>query len=175
MKIALVVGHSKNKQGASNKNLNITEFQFNSSLAQGIRDVLIQKDNNIHVDIVYRNTYSGLPKKINDLNPDYVVSLHCNAYNQSASGTETLYYCTSNKGLYMAQRLQKAILEVLKLPNRGVKPRTRKDRGGYLLQKTNAPCVILEPFFIDNDDDLKRAQKIKKELEKAIANTILTF
>jgi len=43
---------------------------------------------------------------------------------------------------------------VLGLPNRGIKPKGTEDRGGYVLRYTNAPCIISEPFFIDNDLDL---------------------
>ena len=40
------------------------------------------------------------------------------------------------------------------LKNRGFKSKTVEDRSGYLLKYTKAPCIILEPFFIDNINDL---------------------
>jgi len=45
-----------------------------------------------------------------------------------------------------------------------------EERGGYLLRYTGAPCVIAEPFFIDNDQDLKKAQQNIVELAGAYAN-----
>ena len=53
-----------------------------------------------------------------------------------------------------------------------MKPKTSKDRGGYLLKYTNAPCVIAESFFIDNDDDLARAQEDLEGLAEAYVRAI---
>ena len=72
----------------------------------------------------------------------------------------------------MAEILQNAMVGYLKLPNRGVKPKTSEDRGGYLLRYTEAPCVIAEPFFIDNNDDLARAQEDLEGLAEAYAGAI---
>ncbi len=72
----------------------------------------------------------------------------------------------------MAEIVLDHLVEYLKLPNRGVKPRSAEDRGGYLLRYTHAPCVIAEPFFIDNDSDLARAQEDIDGLAAVYANTI---
>ena len=61
---------------------------------------------------------------------------------------------------------------MLDLPNRGAKPKTAEDRGGYLLMNTDAPCVIAEPFFIDNNKDLKIAQENKGDLVAAYFSAI---
>ncbi|MDY7034072.1 MAG: N-acetylmuramoyl-L-alanine amidase, partial [Thermodesulfobacteriota bacterium] len=61
---------------------------------------------------------------------------------------------------------------VLGLKNRGLKPKTAEDRGGYLLRNTIAACVIAEPFFIDNNEDLKTAIDKRDLLVKAYANGI---
>ena len=89
-------------------------------------------------------------------------SLHCNAFNGNVSGTEVLYYHRSVKGRDMARILQNRLTGFLGFPDRGIKPRTSEDRGGYLLKYTIAPCVIAEPFFIDNNDDLDR---VKQDLD----------
>jgi len=152
--VAIVVGHSERSQGASNVN-GLTEFEFNQRLAcciksRGIRGADV-------IDVVFRDTYRALPDDINALNPDAIVSLHCNAFNTRVSGTETLYYHSSRSGRRLAELLQVEVATTLELPNRGVKPVDSEGRGGYLLKYTNAPCVIAEPFFIDNPDDLKTA------------------
>lgn len=148
---ALVIGHKKYSPGAVNLASGINEFKFNEQLAieieQRVSDVLIQR--------VYRRTYNTLPLDINELDPDFVISLHCNAFNKTASGTEVLYYHRSKKGKLFADILQKKLVLALSLPDRGIKSRTVEDRGGYLLKQTNAPCLISEPFFIDNDSDLE--------------------
>jgi N-acetylmuramoyl-L-alanine amidase len=113
-----------------------------------------------------------IPQNINTLEPDFIVSLHCNAFNGKVSGTEVLYYHKSERGKKIAETLLNHLVEHLKLPNRGIKPKTTEDRGGYLLCYTNAPCVIAEPFFIDNDDDLARAQEDMDGLVAAYAAAI---
>ena len=147
---------------------NLTEFDFNEHLALGIE----KKVQKTEIQRVYRRTYKELPDDINALDPDFIVSLHCNAFNGKASGTEVLYYHKSENGKKMAEILLEHLVEHLKLRNRGIKPRTAEDRGGYLLRYTKAPCVIAEPFFIDSDDDLARAQEDLDGLALAYANTI---
>jgi len=150
MRIALIIGHKKTRPGACNDYYGICEFEFNEQLAQDVSAAC-----NFENFIVYRRTYSQLPGDVNGLNPDVVVSLHCNAFNQKATGTEVLYYHTSTKGKQIASVFQKNIVNTLNLADRGIKPKGVEDRGGYILRYTHAPCVILEPFFIDNNNDLE--------------------
>jgi len=165
---ALVIGHKKNSPGASNANFGISEFDFNERLALEIESRI----EHVHIQRIYRRTYRLLPADINEFNPDFIISLHCNAFNQSASGTEVLYYYRSQKGQQMAIELQDKLVDVLELPNRGVKPKKAEDRGGFLLKYTQAPCIIAEPFFIDNDSDLERANSRKESLINAYCDAI---
>ncbi len=165
---ALVIGHKKNSPGAVNINSDVTEFDFNEDLALRIE----KKVNHTEIQKVYRKTYKELPDDINAIDPDFVVSLHCNAFNTKASGTEVLYYHKSEMGNKMAENILNHLVEYLKLPDRGVKPKSAEDRGGYLLRYTKAPCVIAEPFFIDNDNDLARAQEGIEGLAEAYAKAI---
>lgn len=165
---ALVIGHKKSSPGAVNESQNLTEFEFNDFLSFHIEKKVVNTD----IQRVYRRTYKELPDDINAINPEFIVSLHCNAFNQKASGTEVLYYYKSENGKKIAEVLQKHLLEFLKLPDRGIKPRTSEDRGGYLLKYTNVPCVIAEPFFIDNDDDLAKAQNDLEGFAQIYANAI---
>ncbi len=165
---ALVVGHKKASPGAVNKRTGTTEFEFNDELASRIE----MKVKNVDIQRVYRRIYKELPDDINTLNPDFIVSLHCNAFNTKVSGTEMLYYYKSEKGRKMAGILLKHLLDHLKLPDRGVKSKTAEDRGGYLLRYTKAPTVIAEPFFIDNDNDLDRARGDINGLAAAYARAI---
>ncbi len=165
---ALVIGHKKTSPGAVNKSKNLTEFDFNEDLARRIET----KVNNANIQRVYRRTYAELPGDIDALNPDFIVSLHCNAFNTTTSGTEVLYYHRSEKGEQMARILQEHLVNQLKLQDRGIKPKSVEDRGGTLLRHTNAPCVISEPFFIDNDGDLERALADIDGLARAYADAI---
>ena len=165
---ALVIGHKKDSPGAVNQSSNLTEFDFNDELAKKIENEV----SGVNVQRVYRKTYATLPGDINNLSPDFVISLHCNAFNKTASGTEVLYYHRSNNGKRMAQILNDKLVAALGLPDRGIKPKTVEDRGGSLLKSTNAPCVISEPFFIDNDNDLQVANANLDKLVDAYARSI---
>jgi len=152
---ALVIGHKKHSPGAINAKANLSEFDFNEDLALRIESKVTKAE----VQRIYRRTYKELPDDINVLDPDFILSLHCNAFDGKVSGTEVLHYHKSEKGKKMAEIVRNHLVQYLKLRNRGIKPRTAEDRGGYLLRYTKAPCVIAEPFFIDNDSDLARARE----------------
>jgi len=169
-KIVLVVGHNETSQGATNVASGTSEFEFNSKLADQIEYLL--RDTNVQCEIVYRNSYAELPKEVNKLEPDFIVSLHCNAYDTNVSGTSVLYYHSSKLGKAMAEVLQEHLLFALGLNNRGVKPKHSEDRGGFLLRYTQAPCVIAEPFFIDNDEDLEVATARSHRLAEAYTGAI---
>jgi N-acetylmuramoyl-L-alanine amidase len=165
---ALVIGHKKRSPGARNANQDLYEFDFNDDLARRIEADVKETD----VQRVYRRTYNTLPGDINEFEPNFIISLHCNAFNTQASGTEVLYYHKSIKGKQIAEILQGKLVQHLQLKDRGIKPRSAEDRGGTLLRYTSAPCVISEPFFIDNDDDLAKAQENINGLAQAYATAI---
>jgi N-acetylmuramoyl-L-alanine amidase len=157
IKAAIIVGHSSEDGGAYNGNIKINEFDYNKRVAN-----LIQAHSKkIDIEIVYRDTtYSALPKKVNMLIPYAVISLHCNAFNTKASGFEVL--SSGSKGsLKLANIISDNCYNEIfdKIPNRGIKIKKLHDGGGLILHKTKAPCVLLEPFFIDNDTDLELGLK----------------
>jgi len=165
---ALVIGHKKSSPGASNDKTGLNEFDFNEKLA-----ILIEKKaQKTQIQRIYRRTYQELPNDINVLDPHFVVSLHCNAYDGRASGTEVLYYHRSEVGKRIAEILQRRLHDVLGLRDREIREKTTEDRGGYLLRYTKAPCVIAEPFFIDNDEDLAKARDDLEGLAGAYASAI---
>ena len=126
-----------------NETNNTTEFEFNDDLAIRIEKQEIETN----IQRIYRRTYTDLPNDINQLEPDFIISLHCNAYNKTVSGTEVLYYYKSTTGKIIAQILQNNLIEELGLKDLGIKPKTAEDRGGLLLKYTKAPCLIANHFL----------------------------
>lgn len=176
MRCGLIVGHKKNKPGACNKKYNICEYEFNDQLACDIYDYLKEKKSDTSIQIIRRKTYKSLPDDINKLQVDFCISLHCNAAPASHSGrwngTETLYYHTSKRGKSMAEILQKNIVGVLEFRDRGILPRRTEDRGGYILRYVDSPCIIAEPFFIDNDSAYKTVMDRYDKFVQAYAYSI---
>ena len=170
-KCALVIDHKKDSPGGLNEKNNINEFEFNEKLVPLIEE----KVKNTNVQRVYRRTYAGLPGDINSLGADFVVGLHCNTGDGTVSGSEVSYHHKSLKGRILAEILLKHLTACLELPDRGAKTRSAEDKGGYLLCYTEAPCVIAEPFFIDNDEDLTRAMKDLDGLAEAFAKALDEF
>lgn len=169
MKVALVIGHTKNSPGACNDTYGVCEFEFNNKLAQKI-DCLI--DERCETEIVYRDTYKALPDKVNTLNPDFVICFHLNSFNTQVMGAEVLYYHRSKNGKKMASIFQNRLVNGLNLNDRGIKAKTSEERGGYILKNTKAPCIIIEPFFIDNDEECKRMSEDWKKLAAVCRDSI---
>lgn len=170
MKAALVVGHSMTSQGAMNIDNNMTEFMFFDALADDIKANFHEHNMSDEIIIVHReNGYSKLPSEINALGVDLVVSLHANAHDTTVEGCEMLYYHKSEKGKVIAQIFQEKLQGVLLNKDRGIKPKSSEDRGGYLLKATDAPCIICEPFFIDNNIDYGIADELFKNLKLTTA------
>lgn len=166
-KIAVVVGHSETDPGAVNDN-GRTEFQYNSELAPLVCEALIELGH--EPLIVWRDrSYSKMPARVNSLGIDFSIELHCNAFNGKASGSEVLHHGSSVKGARLANSVLNEIVNVLGLPDRGVKGISSKDRGGLMVAYTMKPHVIIEPFFIDNLSDLGIGETCKAELATAIA------
>ncbi len=180
-KIAIVVGHSEDSRGAINPRTNIAEYDFNRSLAQLIQDEI----NDIYSTtvkytsvILYRNNgYAKLPSEVNLTKADICISLHANAFNGGAEGCETLYYHSSEKGQLLAALVQGEVNAVIGNRNRGIKAKHSEDRGGYLLNQTAMPCIITEPFFIDNDNDFELGRKSLSsgDLPDAITKAIISY
>ena len=61
----------------------------------------------------------------------------------------------------------------MNITNRGVKAIKGNQRGGHILKNTIAPCILLEPFFIDNDKDCEIAFEKFNELAKAIVIAVV--
>lgn len=171
-KVALVIGHGpKVDLGAVNKAARETELNWNTDLAQRIKDRLSGRAEGV---IVKRTTERLQPvMETNATKADAAVELHLNAFNGSASGTEMI--AVSKRGRELATLLQAAAVRVLGLPDRGVKGPQGGGRGQRWLNGTSMPAVIVESFFIDNDKDLARANAKKDDLAQGYADAIVSF
>lgn len=170
-KICVVVGHKESAQGASNAD-GTTEYMYNSELAYKLSLELCKLG--VQPFIIFRGkSIFDTCQSINSISPDFCIELHCNAFNTKATGTETLYWYSSVKAKELAQSLQKSMVEVLGLADRGIKPIESGDRGATILQATYCPCALVESFFIDNSKDLARGQLCLDDLAKAMAKSLV--
>ena len=194
-KVLLDIGHGGTKTmsngkkyrdfGAENKNTKVDEFTWNEDF---VRRYIVPELNKVGIknQIVLRDI--GTTKLVQDLNKasgknDFILSFHLNSGLATSTGTETLYWHTSTKGKKLAGLVQENLVKVLGLANRGIKIRRKpvdkadelNQRGWTMFRDTNAPFVMLESFFISNDEDLKRGNEKKSELAKAVVSAIKEY
>lgn len=100
---------------------------------------------------------------------DVFVSLHCNAFNGTARGTETLY--KSFNGQRLAGFIQSQIIRSVNTVDRGSKYYDDL----YVLNATNAVAVLVEMAFIDHMDDLRLLDTQLDKIVRAIARGITDY
>lgn len=173
MKVAVIIGHHKNKKGAFSKFFKLREFDFYNKVVPLLKNVTVFYHDPKISGYVSRikNTATILNKQKFDI----VLELHFNSFfDSAANGCETLYYFKSKKGKKYAAQFSKIVHEStgIKLRNGGLKSlANRNDRGFASLYYTDAPTIIIEPFFGSNENDCKR---IKSPQNMAlIINTFL--
>lgn len=108
----------------------------------------------------------------NNVNADYMISIHTNAFDDSsAEGTETLYYTGSEKGEKMAEAIQKSLSSTLGTYNRGLKDGSWL----YIAKHTVAPTVLTELGFLTNKNDagILGTDEGRSKAAQAIASAIL--
>jgi len=156
-KVALVVGHRKHAQGAWG-NAGMSEWVFNSRLARRIKERL--DGSGVETKIFYRDERPGgygermkrLHRRIDDWGADYSISLHFNAAGDSRVNGHEVLYC-SKAGKRAAKILNDSFSRLLPASrDRGIKKRTRKQRGGGFLCRGRSVCVLAEPFFAAHQD-----------------------
>ena len=91
---------------------------------------------------------SNIVAKCNAHNVDIDLSIHFNAFNGSASGTEAYTYDNLGSAYKTATALVNAISE-LGFKNRGAKV----NKNYYVVRCTKAPAILLECCFCDNTED----------------------
>ena len=162
-KVLIVVGHDFENRGCKNNFMDISEYDVVREI--GTQIFKQEKSKKFDTILKGRNTYQELPKEINSLNPDLIISIHLNAFNEQVQGTETLYWNTSEIGKDYAIRFQNKLVQNLGFNDRGVKPVDNNDRGAHLLNSTKAPCILIEPFFLDS---IKHAHDLKIYVGKTV-------
>lgn len=186
--IVIDIGHSSKERGAYNKRDSVFEWEYNSVLAEVIHEIFdnkalinkigFKKLTDKYIVKIGNRSSEGLTsfvKYLNSLKPDIVISLHCNAFDTKASGTETLYYYSNKESKRLAEAVQNEMCIVLGLRDRGIKKKTEEEKGGYFLKNVNCPNIIIEPFFIDNNEDYDIALDKSMYLAEAIVKGVLIY
>jgi len=170
-KIALVVGHQENKQGAYGSK-GIGEWQFNYELIHSLKhsgknDVeVFMRDKNI---AGYTNQMLNLHEQIDKWGADISIEFHFNSFsNSAAQGHEVLYCLNSDKGGEVATALNNSLDKYLSTSNRGVKYVTMSNNGGGFCCRGKSAAIIIEPFFGSHQHRFIDGGDLREPLKQAI-------
>lgn len=113
-------------------------------------------------------------KKANDAKADLFISLHCNSFkNPSAHGVETYHYPGSRAGKQLAEKIQKNLVSMTGLADRGVKESSHYG----VLRYTNMPAVLIELGFISNpsEESLLKNPDFVYRASRAVYSGVLEY
>ncbi len=111
----------------------------------------------------------------NNSDADVFISIHCNACNGSANGTEVWHFYGSAAGEKLASFIQNQIVDALGTVDRGVKGAKPGVNGLYVLSNTNAVAVLVELAFIDNESDSALLRERQDDFARAIARGVTDY
>ena len=106
---------------------------------------------------------------------DVFISIHCNAYNGSANGTEVWHFYGSEEGETLARCIQNQIVDALGTVDRGTKGAKPGVNGLYVLSNTDAVAVLVELAFIDHEGDAGLLRSRQDEFARAIARGVTDY
>lgn len=179
-KIFLNAGHKIGiDSGAVNPESGLQEAVVTLNVAEKVKHYLEKVG--YEVELLQSNSLNGededadnpsICRTANESEADLFVSLHCNAFNQEAKGTEVEVYsyrCTeANK---LATCIQNQICDSLHTVDRGIKERPNL----CVLRNTDMPAVLVEMAFIDNEEDCTLLNNNQDDFARAVARGITDY
>lgn len=184
MKVFINPGHDqKYDSGAVNPNTGLRECDVAAEVGALVVDYLeaagcecqIMQSDNLAPTPAGRSEYADrqgptVTETANDWGADIFVSIHCNAANTTAQGTEVECY-GSGTGEQLAQCIQSQIVDSIGTTDRGVKYMPQL----LVLKYTDMPAVLVEMAFIDNDDDAELLAGKQDDFSRAIARGVTDY
>jgi N-acetylmuramoyl-L-alanine amidase len=154
MKICVNPGHTLGGPGSGSVGIKNESIE-NRKVAKEVIRLLRDQGHEVIESIVDKaNSQNEYLKRCVDIanksNCDLFVSIHINAFDGRANGTEVLLHNNSSKCKDEANRICDNISK-LGFKNRGVKERPDL----YVLRHTKMAALLVECCFIDSDSDMK--------------------
>lgn len=156
MIIVIDIGHGGYDNGAVNnsikeKDLNLIYGQLIAAILGDYAEVKLTRDSDIYFGLNSRGAW------INAQNPDLIISCHFNACDTKAHGTEIIHSIHADQSiLRLCDKIAKGITDIgfdlRRVFSRSSNIMPSKDYYA-IIRNTKAPCIIIEPCFMDNDHD----------------------
>ncbi len=171
LKVFIDPGHGGSDPGAIGNGLNEKDVVLSISKKLGVllnaRGVSVQYSRTSDIDV----NLEGRPQQANNWGVNLFVSVHANACDSSARGTEC--YTTQsadNKTKQLSANISKTISNKFGIPNRG-----HKEEIWRVLRLSNMPGILIETAFIDNSSDANLLRNNQNDFANSIANEILNY
>lgn len=180
MKVYINPGHDVvYDPGAVNMNTGLREADVAGAIGEKVKyyleaagcEVRLLQSDNLYYDSEHADRAVAVCADANAWPADVFVSLHCNAFNGTAQGTEVECYSEDSQGGTLAKCIQSQIVNSLHTIDRGVKEMPKL----IVLKHTSMPAVLVEMAFIDNDTDAMLLTKKKDDFARAIARGITDY
>ncbi|MCR6098507.1 peptidoglycan-binding protein, partial [Salipaludibacillus agaradhaerens] len=172
--IVLDAGHGGSDPGAIAGGMQEKDLVLDVSLrAQKLLEeagatVIMTRTTDVYLTLAQRAAIA------NSSNADVFLSVHANAFNGSANGTETYWYHThqSNNSQRLANSIQSATLSKLGLNDRGV-----KSGNFHVIRETRIPSALLELGFMDHPGDaaVLRQNSSRQRAAEAIRDGMINY
>ena len=131
----------------------------------------IRQSDNLYYDSSYADRPVAVIPEANEWEADIFISIHCNAFNGVAKGTETEIYSYGGEAERLAKCVQRQIVDSLNTVDRGIKERPNL----MVLRKTNMPAILIETAFIDNSEDVELLVDKQDDFARAIARAVTDY
>ena len=125
----------------------------------------------VETEIMQSDSLTDIVNTANNSGADLFMSIHCNAFNGTAKGTETCVYSSSSEGANFGQYVQKQIVNTFGTIDRGLKERPNL----YVLNHTSMPAILVELAFIDNAEDNALLRNRQDDFARALARGVTDY
>jgi len=169
-------GHGGSDPGAVYSG--VKEKDINLDIALRLYDLLKSRGVNAYI-IRDDDSFVGLYERAyiaNSLNATLFLSIHNNAFNTKAYGTETLYYPSTRSdsgfnGQRFATIIQNKLVSSLGTLNRGIIERP----GLVVLKATKMTAALAEVSFLDNDSDRQNllSEDFRQRAAEALCEAVI--
>lgn len=169
--VVIDVGHGGHDNGAAIES--ITEKEITLAVAKKIKEL----NTNSNVEIILTrdsDNFSSLEERIkliNDLNPDYVISLHVNYTNKTDKNGVEIYVPLKEelkeKSTHFAER-------ILRVFEQGNSKAEIKHANFMILRNVNCPVTLIELGYLTNENDRQylTSEKGQSEIAEAIYEAV---
>lgn len=180
MKVYINPGHDLDyDSGAVNPTSRLRECDVAAKIGARVKEYLeaagcecrLLQSDNLYYDSQYDDRPIPVCDDANNWGADCFISIHCNAANGQARGTEVECYSRMSNGGNLAQCIQDQIVGALGTVDRGVKEMP----GLIVLRHTDMPAVLVETAFIDNDDDAELLTDRWDDFAAAVARGVTDY